>query len=122
MAKSLGIRLQPRDDAPVIDVLHRRKIRSMGCLRCRQLGIREAHPIDFHHCRIIAPKKMGDLVSDYLGVPLCIIHHRVEYRGSIHDGNERKNWAAWGIDPAEWIATASPEGASEVARWRKRTA
>ena len=54
------------------------------------------------------------------GVSLCAEHHLDQYPTGLHKIGEANFWAiakaAYGIDPATWIAQFSKEGAAEIAR------
>ncbi|MEI7879069.1 MAG: hypothetical protein WCI96_14275 [Planctomycetota bacterium] len=92
---------------------HLDRVKAQPCLMAQRGGelARWCNgPIDPHHCRKLLPT-LGLLPRhDALCVPLCRLHH------GMMDGNERKRWEHFGINPAAWIASFSAEGAAEIAR------
>lgn len=108
MAKNKALGKSAVDKGPARDVAHLAKVRAEPCLNANRAC---APNIEAHHCRHIRPRTMGKRVSDHLTVPLCAWHHRY-----LHSMNEALFWIASNIDPAEWIAQFSAEGAAELAR------
>jgi hypothetical protein len=68
--------------------------------------------MDPHHCRKLKPAGLMPR-HDYLAVPLCRRHHKMM------DGNERKMWKVFEVDPRKFIAAFSPEGRAAIAGLRE---
>lgn len=101
--KATGRRLVPKDEARKEDPAHLDLIRQQCCLICSKFP-----PSDPHHCRKLLPSGLLPR-HDALTVPLCRLHHRAM------DGDERKLWTYYYIDPAQWIASFSAAGAEAIA-------
>lgn len=107
---------------PARDEKHLARVRKEKCLICPWVGVgRQTTPTHAHHCRSLNGGMLGKRPSDYLAVPLCAEHHLDQYpQSGLHAVGESKFWmiakSAYGIDPAEWISTFSPEGAAEIER------
>jgi hypothetical protein len=68
---------------------HLRFIATQSCTVCGR------QPCEAHHIRFAQPRALGRKVSDEFTVPLCRVHHRELHR----QGDERKWWAKFNIDP-----------------------
>ena len=60
---------------------HMGRVAALGCILCRRLGIVDT-PAEVHHIK--AETGGCDQQSDFLTLPLCPRHHRVEYPTSVH--------------------------------------
>jgi len=108
--KNLGLRLEPKDEARKENPAHLALIRAQPCLICSKYP-----PSEPHHCRKLLPAGLTAR-HDALTVPLCRIHHKAM------DGDERKLWQNYHIDPAAWISSFSEEGRQAIERFHKETA
>ncbi len=94
---------------------HLNRVKAHGCLMAHRGSDMQRWcngPIDPHHCRKLLPSGLLPR-SDALVVPLCRLHH------GMMDGDERKRWKHFGIDPAAWIASFSEEGRLAIEALRK---
>lgn len=71
------------------DKEHLRFIATQSCTVCGR------QPCEAHHIRYAQPRALGRKVSDEFTVPLCRVHHRELHR----QGDERKWWGKFNIDP-----------------------
>lgn len=106
---------------PARNAEHLARVRKRLCLICKLgLKVRQHTPTHAHHCRWLNGGMLGKRPSDYLAVPLCAEHHLDQFPTGLHKLGEAHFWAvakaAYGIDPAEWIAQFSAAGAAEMAR------
>jgi hypothetical protein len=60
---------------------HMGRVAACGCILCIYLGLGET-PAEVHHMK----EETGacDRPDDWLTIPLCVRHHKVEYPDSIH--------------------------------------
>jgi len=67
------------------------RVAAIGCILCRHIGF-QGTPAEVHHLKI--GTGASDKASDWLTIPLCPRHHRVEYPDSVHalkeEGLKRK--------------------------------
>jgi len=71
------------------DKEHLRFIATQACTVCGR------QPCEAHHIRYAQHRALGRKVSDEFTVPLCRVHHRELHR----QGDERKWWGKFNIDP-----------------------
>jgi hypothetical protein len=71
------------------DKEHLRFIATQSCTVCGR------QPCEAHHIRYAQLRAVGRKVSDEFTVPLCRVHHRELHR----QGDERKWWGKFNIDP-----------------------
>lgn len=104
---------------PARDENHLAKVRQNFCLLYAEehASYGQSFPTEAHHVRSLTPRTMGVRVSDYLTVPLCRACHALLHMY----GNEAKWWKVQKINPADFIAQFSKEGAAEIARYVKET-
>jgi len=108
VAKALGVSVVKK--GPEEDEAHLRKVRAHGCLVC-------GRPAEAHHPRELFARTGGRRKSDYLAVPLCPEHHKVEYPGSLHYFGSARWWVLMDIDVVGWIARFSEEGRAALERY-----
>ncbi len=53
--------------------IHMARIKSMQCICCKLLGMKQEQPTDCHHIR-----EDREARNDYLTLPLCWTHHQSE--------------------------------------------
>lgn len=116
VAKRIGERQAPKENAPWRSPAHLGRVVSTGCLVARK-GINRTPcegPLDPHHCRKIAPPGWGQ-PPDSLAVCLCRKHHHEAHED---DGGELGFQKRYGIDFVTWIERFSAPGAAEIAKIR----
>lgn len=98
------------DKRPETDDAHLQKVRDHGCLVCGRAA-------EAHHPRELFLRTGGLHISDYLAVPLCPEHHKVEYPGSLHYFNTSSWWITKGIDVIEWLREFTKESCDALKRY-----
>ncbi len=106
--KALGV--SAIDKRPKTDERHLQMVREFGCLVCGRHA-------EAHHPRELFARTGGLHISDYLAVPLCPEHHKVEYPGSLHYFGSARWWVIMDIDVIGWIARFSDEGRAALERY-----
>ena len=78
---------------------HYEKLARLGCILCRQNGIREIEdsPVEIHHLRI-----NGGLRKNAPAIPLCAWHHRLG-NTSVHLLGNKGFTKYWGISQEELL-------------------
>jgi hypothetical protein len=71
------------------------RVVSLGCVVCRNLGYGES-PAEYHHIREGAGA--GEKSGDFLGIPLCPMHHRSGGHGVAFHAGQRQFEAVYGSE------------------------
>jgi hypothetical protein len=78
---------------------HYAKLARIGCILCKQLGVKEIEdsPVEIHHIRL-----NGGLRKNAPAIPLCAWHHRLG-NTSVHLLGNKGFTAYWGISQNELL-------------------
>lgn len=106
--KRLGVRLVPKDEAPIRDRAHMARVAEQRCLICQM-----PHP-QAHHIRECFPRTTGVRIGDDKTVPLCVTHH-----AELHTMNNAKFWARYRIDPVKWAGEFYLETLAMRGHWNR---
>jgi len=81
-------------------IKHYGKLARLGCILCRQIGIREIEdsPVEIHHVR-----RFGGKRSLAPAIGLCAAHHRLDSRTSIHGLGHKGFTKYWGFSEEDLL-------------------
>lgn len=80
---------------------HMGRVAALPCVLCRHIGI-DGTPAEVHHLE--EETGAAQRQSDFLTVPLCPRHHRVEYPESVHALKRRGLYERYKISELDLLA------------------